>query len=303
MRRLLSLFLVLFTLPLAACGPQLATLPVADFPLYKPNLTGVAEPATIRGTHEEAQGLFGTPGTSVGVFAINGKVSFEDDLLTAPIELVPGKQSLAIGYTHGRYYTTIPVMLDAKPGGRYVVKSDEDVHWMDGLKYDRIRKWLYIEDEITGEIVVPKTPDLIQTIEQRYELPTGADVATIRGTETDSAIEITAAFPVSIDGQIVPEGREANTLSPARWDPSKPVTLVPGVRAIAILMRSGSGNLYLPVLLDVKPGASYIARYEHSLKQFDSQRFFIYTVWVEDVVTGEIVVPKTDLRGRRLLTL
>lgn len=303
MKRFLSFVLAALALSLAACAPKLETLPVANFQAYKPDLTGVTEPATIRGSYEQEAGFLGTINHAVGVFALNGKVLFEDERFDAPIQLVPGKQSLTIGYITGGFGDTIPVMLDAKPGGRYVIKRSQDTNWADGLRYDRIRTWLYIEDERTGEIVVPKTPDVIRSIEGRYQPPHGANMATIRGTVTDSAIENDAAFPVSVDGQIVREGKEANILLAARWDPVKPVAIEPGVRAIAILMRAGPVYRYLPILLDAQPNVSYIVKYEMALKRVGGTRIFTYTIWVEDMATGEIIVPKADLPGALYPTL
>lgn len=295
--KLLRLAAIAIFVATAACAPRLETLPVADFHAYKPDLTGIAEPATLRGSYEQEPGFLGTVNHAVGVFAINGKVLFEDSRFDAPIQLVPGKQSLTIGYITGGLGDTIPVMLDAKPGGRYVIKRSQDTNWADGLRYNRIRTWLYIEDERTGEIVVPKTPDLIRTIEGRYQPPHGANVATIRGTGAASVLSGFSAFPVAIDGQIVREGKEANILLAARWDPTQPVALEPGIRAIAIFARGGMGDRYLPILLDVQPGAAYVVKSEHTLKRAGGTRVFTYTIWIEDAATGDIVVPKADLPG------
>lgn len=289
-----SIVLALFALSLAACAPKLETLPAADFQPYNPDLSGVAEPATLRGSYGDKSALLGTAKYAVGVFAINGKVAFKDLRFDAPIELTPGKQSLTIGYVIGGYGDTIPVMLDAKPGGRYVIKRATDTNWSDGLKYDRIRTWLYIEDERTGEIVVPKTPDIIQTIEGRYQPPSGADVATISGTKKSGSLSV---YPIAVDGQVVREDREGGIWLASRWEPTKPVAVAPGISAIAILARSGLSERYLPVLLDAKPGASYVVRFEHGLKRVGESRIYAHTIWIEDAATGEIVIPKADLPG------
>ncbi len=284
----------------AGCAPKLESLPVAEFQPYKPDLTGVAEPATLRGSYSQKPGLVGSATYAVGVFAINGKVAFEDEKLDAPIELKPGPQSLTIGYLVGRRGDSVPVMLDAKPGGRYVIKRAEDTNWSDGLKYDRIRTWLYIEDERTGEIVVPKTPDLIQSIEGRYRPPAGADAAAIRGTVHESGLSV---YPIAVDGQIVPEDRAGGMWVSSRWEPTKSVALAPGMRAIAILARTGLDDRYLPVLLDAKPGAAYIVKFDFALKRSGNLRINTHTIWIEDAATGEIVVPKSDLPGTIYPTL
>ncbi|MBX3446595.1 MAG: hypothetical protein KF765_07560 [Parvibaculaceae bacterium] len=294
MKKFLSFVLAALALSLAACAPKLETLPPADFQPYKPDLTGVTEPATIRGSYSQKPGLVGSATYAVGVFAINGKVAFEDEKFDVPIELKPGPQSLTIGYIVGRRGDSIPVMLDAKPGGRYVIKRAEDTNWADGLNYNRIRTWLYIEDERTGEIVVPKTPDLIMSIEGRYRPPSSADVATIRGTVHESGLSV---YPIAVDGQIVPEDRERGVWVAPLWEPTKSVALTPGMRAIAILARTGLYEGYLPVLLDAKPGAAYVVKFDFALKRFGGVRIHTHTIWIKDAATGEIVVPKSDLPG------
>ncbi|MFN4355970.1 hypothetical protein [Parvibaculum sp.] len=292
--KLLRLAAIALVAGTAACAPKLETLPVADFQAYKPDLTGVAEPATLRGSYSQKPGLVGSATYAVGVFAINGKVAFEDEKFDAPIELKPGPQSLTIGYLVGRRGDSIPVMLNAKPGGRYVIKRAEDTNWADGLNYNRIRTWLYIEDERTGEIVVPNTPDIIMSIEGRYQPPSGADVATIRGTVHESGLSV---YPIAVDGQIVPEDRQRGVWVAPRWEPTKSVALAPGIRAIAILARTGLYEGYLPVLLDAKPGVSYTVKFDFALKRSGGVRVHTHTIWIEDAATGEIVVPKSDLPG------
>lgn len=303
MMKIRSAVLALIAFSLCACAPKLETLPTADFQPYNPDLTEVAEPATIRGSYEESTGALGRPSRSVGVFAIDGKVAFNREGFETPVPLAPGIHSLTIGYLNGPYGDTIPVVLNAKPGGRYVVKRSEDKDWLDGLRYDRIRTWLYIEEEATGEISVPKTPDILQSIEGRYQPPSDPGVATIRGTETGSALDGLSVYPIAVDGQIVKEDREQDLLVVARWKPTKSVALAPGLRAIAILAKGGMGNRYLPILLDVKPNASYVVKVEHGLKKFGTTRIFAYTIWIEDSVTGETVVPRADIPGNVYPTL
>lgn len=285
--------LILLALSLVACAPKLETLQTAEFQPYEPNLSGVAEPATIRGSYIENTDILGKTSRAVGVFALDGKTAFKGGF-EAPIPLTPGIHSLTIGYSNSGYGDTIPVVLDAKPGARYVVKRSKDTDWLDGLKYDRIRTWLYIEDEKTGEIAVPKVPDVIQSIEGRYQPPSGPDVGTMRGSVNVHGVSV---YPIAVDGRIVKEDREQDLLLTARWEPTKPVALAPGMRAIAILAKGGASNRYLPILLDVKPNASYVAKADYQLKKFGETRIFTFTIWIEDGVTGEIVVPRTDLPG------
>ncbi|MDX5364822.1 MAG: hypothetical protein LPK88_00215 [Alphaproteobacteria bacterium] len=298
--KLLRLAAIALTLSLAACAPKLETLPVADFHAYKPDLAGVEEPATLRGSYGEKFAPLGSAEYAVGVFAINGKVAFKDARFDVPIELTPGKQSLTIGYMIRGYGDAIPVMLDAKPGGRYVIRRATDANWSDVIKYDRIRTWLYIEDERTGEVVVPKIPDIIQTIEDRYQPPSGPQLATISGTRQDGGL---AAFPIAVDGKIVPEDRKGGIWLSSRWEPTKPVAIPPGTNAIAVLARHGVEERHFPVLLEAKPGASYIVKFEHGQKRTGTTRIYVHTIWVEDATTGEIVVPKADLPGRAYPTL
>lgn len=285
--------LTAFALALVACAPNLETLQVAEFQPYAPDLSDVAEPATIRGSYEESTGMLGRPSRAVGVFALDGKTAFKGGFET-PIPLTPGKHSLTIGYLNGPYGDTIPVMLDARPGANYIVKRAEDRNWADGLRYDRIRTWLYIEEEKTGEIVVPKTPDVLQSIEGRYQPPYGPDVGTIRGTVD---VHGGSVYPIAVDGQIVKEDREGDLLVTARWEPTKTVALAPGVRAIAIHARGGVSRRYLPILLDVRPNASYVAKIDYRLKKSGTTRIYTFTIWIEDVATGELVLPRTDLPG------
>jgi len=291
--------LMAFALALVACAPRLETLQTAEFQPYEPDLSEVAEPATIRGSYEESTGMLGRPSRAVGVFALDGKTAFKQGFET-PIPLTPGKHSLTIGYLNGPYGDTIPIMLDAKPGATYVVKRAEDRNWADGLKYDRIRTWLYVVDEKTGEIVVPKVPDVLQSIEGRYQPPSGPDVGTIRGTVNEYGVSV---YPIAIDGQIVKEDRERDLMVTARWEPTKPVALAPGVRAVAIHAKGGVSSRYLPILLDVKPNASYLVKVDYRLKKSGTTRVFTFTIWIEDGATGEIVLPHTDLPGELFPTL
>jgi hypothetical protein len=295
--------LMAFALALVACAPRLETLPPAAFKPYEPDLSDTSTLATIRGSFEESTGPLGRDSRSVGVFAIDGKVAFKERGFETPIPLTAGKHSLTIGYLNGPYGDTIPIMLDARPGADYVVKRAEDKNWLDGLKYDRIRTWLYVVDEKTGEVVIPKIPDILQTIEGRYTPPAGADAATMRGTKTGNMFDGLSVFLIAVDGQIVGEKSKQTMWSVAHWDPATPVRLAPGLRALAIATRGGMGNRYMPLLLDVKPGASYVAKVDHGLKRFGTTRIFVYTVWIEDGTTGEIVVPKADIPGAPYPTL
>ncbi|HAC59377.1 MAG: hypothetical protein CMI62_16290 [Parvibaculum sp.] len=299
MRIFVRFSLVLLALSLAACAPDLAKLQTAEFQPYEPDLSGIAEPATIRGSYVENTDILGKTSRAVGVFALDGKTAFKGGFAT-PISLTPGTHSLTIGYSDSGYGDTIPVMLDAKPGGRYVVKRSKDTDWLDGLKYDRIRTWLYIEEEKTGEIAVPKVPDVIQSIEGRYQPPSGPDVGTMRGTVNAHGVSV---YPIAVDGQIVKEDRERDLLVTARWEPTKPVALAPGMRAIAIQAKIGVTSRYLPILLDVKPNASYVANVDYRLKRSGETRIFTFTIWIEDGVTGEVVLPRTDLPGAPYPTL
>lgn len=192
-------------------------------------------------------------------------------------------------------------MLDAKPGASYVVKRSEDKEWLDGLRYDRIRTWLYIEEEKTGEIVVPKIPDVLQSIKGRYQPPSGPDLGTMRGTVNEYGVSV---YPIAVDGQIVKEDREQDLLVTARWEPTKPVALSPGLRAIAIYARGGvTSGRYLPILLDVKPNASYVAKVDYRVKKSGTTPIYTFTIWIEDGATGEIVMPRTDLPGDLYLVL
>jgi hypothetical protein len=299
MTKFLPALLGLLALSLAACAPKLEELEAATFQSYRPDLSDVSEPATIRGSYEEITGMLGTSSRAVGIFALDGKTALKGGYET-PIYLAPGVHSLTIGYTNGIYGDTIPVMLDAKPGARYVVKRSEDKEWLDGLRYDRIRTWLYIEEEKTGEIVVPKIPDILQSIEGRYQPPSGPNVGTIRGTVNEHGVSV---YPIAVDGQIVKEDREQDLLLAARWEPTKSVALAPGLRALAIYARSGVTGRYLPILLDVKPNASYVAKVDYRLKKSGATRIFTFTIWIEDGATGEIIMPRTDLPGGLYPTL
>jgi len=303
MKKILPALLALLAFSLAACAPDLEKLPKANFHAYEPDLSNVSEPATIRGSFKDSTGPLGSPYRAVGVFAIDGKVAFDGPAFDTAIPLTPGIHSLTIGYSNGGYGDTIPVVVNAKAGARYVVKESNRTDWLDGLKYDRIRTWLYIEDEKTGEIVVPNTPDVIQSIEARYRQPAGPDVATMRGTEADNFLDYLAVLPIAVDGQIVEETSKQNMWSAAQWEPKRAVALEPGHRAIAIMVRGGAGHRFLPILLEVKPRASYIVKYDHGLKKFGTTRIFTYTIWIEDAVTGEIVMPKADLPGQIYPTL
>ncbi|MDP1627507.1 hypothetical protein [Parvibaculum sp.] len=295
MRNLLKLSFGILLAGLAACAPNLESLPTASLKLYKPDMSDPAAAATIRGTFEESTGLLGTPARATGVFAIDGNTAFETRELAAPLPLTPGLHSLTIGYLTGGIGDAVPVKLVAEPGARYVVKRERGTDMMDGLRYDRIRTYVYIEDEKTGEIVVPKTPDVLRSIEGRYAPPTGPDLATMRGTGDDGLLDSFYALLIAVDGEIVRAKKEATLMTVESYEPATPIALTPGLHALAIAVRGGTGTSYLPILFDAKPNVSYVIKYERGLKRHGSVRIFTATVWIENESDGSIALPKTDI--------
>ena len=68
MRIFVRFSLVLLALSLAACAPDLAKLQTAEFQPYEPDLSGIAEPATIRGSYVENTDILGKTSRAVGVW-------------------------------------------------------------------------------------------------------------------------------------------------------------------------------------------------------------------------------------------
>jgi len=296
MRFICKLLLGSLLASLAACAPRLETLQEATLPVYEPDTSGEASLATLRGTYEAVEGLLGHGERMTGVFAIDGKTSFHSNRLEDAIPLEPGLHSLTIGYLNSRSEgDAVPVAFVAEPGASYVIKRERGDNLLDGLKYDRIRTYLYIEDEKTGKIVVPRTPDIISTIEGRYVPPSGPDVARMRGTEDRSLLVSFYAHLIAVDGEIVREESERTLMTVESYNITEPVALTPGLRALAIAVRGGVGTFYLPILFEAKPKESYVVKYEHGLKRHGSVRIFTSTVWIENEADGSVVFPKTDL--------
>lgn len=289
-------FFSLIAATLSACGPKLNELPATNFAPYVVDARTVGDTATIKGTYTPNTGVLGIGSEGAYVAAIDGKVAFHRTKRSDPLTLAPGPHALALSYWQGTLEGFAPAYFDAKPGASYVIKFESG----DYLFFKERRSYsLYVVEEKSGEVVVPKTPDHFQDATERYVEPVGTELASIRGTSDESLLNVDAAFVLAIDNRYVAL-RPETALTSALPDYSGTFKLTPGLHAIFIGAQLGTGSGIFPVLLDAKPGASYVARYESGLKRHGASKWQTFTVWLEEEKTGAIVVPKTDLAVTKL---
>lgn len=284
---------------LASCGPKLKDMPVANFATYQVEPKTEVANATIKGTYTEGGGILLKASRGTYVAAADGKVGFKRDRLTGSVPLTPGVHSLSLGYWIGDHDGFVPARLDAKPGASYVI-MEEDGEFTLNFTDGKISNFLSIVEEKTGEVVVPKTPDLAGDATQTYAEPAGTDTATMRGSVEKGAFVLDAAYVVAIDGFYVPvkRGTFFTTGDPYYETPRR---LSPGRHALAIYVTSEDTFGIYPIMFDVTPGAVYVVRFEIGLKRNGDKKWKTFTIWIEDEKTGSIAWPKSDFPMKKQL--
>lgn len=299
---MLAIRLFLFSLAataLAACGPKLKDLPETSFaPVYAP-ADKTAATATIRGAYREKEGLIKDSVSGAYVAMIDGERPSRN-YATDPIQIAPGPHSLTARYFRPEsLYFPIPFRLDAKPGASYVVRLEEGELTVENYLGKGPVHHLYIVEETTGEIVSPKMPHLAEKAEEFYAPPSAPDVATIHGTVTSNGLDRSAAYVLAIDGRYAPV-KPSIIFAGSGRDYNATYAVTPGLHALAIGIESGWGFDTYPIMLDAQPGASYVLRFEMGFKKNGEDKWIIFTVWVEDEKSHQVIWPKTDLPAKRL---
>ncbi|MGV8996404.1 MAG: hypothetical protein ACOH12_05610 [Parvibaculaceae bacterium] len=230
--------------------------------------------ATIRGDLQRVS--LGNVGTYI--YGIDGRMihpsppTYKD-----PITLAPGPHSLLIGFNASKY-VALPVRLEAKAGAAYVARFEQT-----GQSRDEMVSFIWIEDETSHEIIVPKRQVIPEVkAAATYVPPASGATATIQGTATSDATG--ATFTRAVDGV------ETATPDAAR---TQPLALATGPRALLISFISDRFIANLPVLIDMKAGERYIIGYEMNDQRFSSQAAPVFKLWVENETTHERVVPAT----------
>lgn len=289
------LILLLIGGAVAACAPStpVSELPHANVQHYKPEPTADAAHATIKGTYKEGS-FFGRPTRATYVAAVDGKIDMTLGAET-PVLLAPGPHALVIGYWIDHTQMPVTVRLEAKPGANYVVlQEDGALNLGELITKKSVSSYLYIVDEDTGEIVVPRTSDRADRATSYYAEPTGPNTASIRGTRTNLQTRMAAAYVASIDGVYVPTAPKAVFVE-AQPNFEAAYRLEPGIRAIGIGLQVHNAYAAYPILLDVTEGASYVVRFEYGSKRIGAEKWESFTLWIEDLTNGAIIWPKTDV--------
>ncbi|MEQ8266407.1 MAG: hypothetical protein RH982_04365 [Parvibaculum sp.] len=298
MRIAAILFLSIAAFGSPGCVKSASEYPEATLQIHDVKLASGADHATIKGTYQEGN-FWSKPTRATFVAAADGKLELTSGY-TTPVPIEPGPHSLVVGYWHGTTRMPVAVRLEAEPGKNYLVLQEDGDLSLDILRGPSRTNYVYIVDEATGEVVVPKTVDLAEMANEYYVEPSGPGTATFRGTvRTEGLFDLYSAYVASVDGKHAPMTPET-ALEKRRVKYDAAVRLEPGLRAIGIGIRLSTERGLFPILLDVKPGASYVVRLEHGIKRVGTDKWNSATVWVEDEVTGATIVEKTDVPFKRL---
>ncbi len=300
--RILALSLV--AMALTGCA-KLENLQPANFSAYTVDASTLSNPAFIKGTYTEEKGglLSGTLVRETFVLGLDGHTGFLAKHLNTSMPLSPGLHSLTIAYWIGEKRGSVPVRLDAKPGASYVIKEEDGEKTIKTVLSGFTPNYLYIADEKTGEIVTPKMADLLSAVPDRYQPPADAAVP-IRGTAVrPDILDVDAVYVRAVDGRFVREQKSDALGGDDYYDYEAQVMLTPGLHALSIGLGAGPFPGLYPILFEAKPGAAYVVKFERGLKRNGTNKWFVYTVWIEDEKTGAVVMPKVDVQSERLRTL
>ncbi|MAB14375.1 MAG: hypothetical protein CMI59_10785 [Parvibaculum sp.] len=293
------ILLLSIMLPLAACAPKLEDLQNASIPTYSVDQTPSADTAYIHGSTAEEEHLLGSTSLATFVAAVDGKL-IEHTKGAAPTEgtkLTPGTHAVLIGVFGGDDRTGIPVRLEAEAGKKYVVKADAPKNGIEVLwEASGPPTYLYIADEETGEAVTPLLPRDNTKATELHADATGPDAATIRSNGGyEGMLEYRGAGVITIDNKYT-------TKSAGNGVYEVTARLSPGLHAIGIRFRSEYWIGEVPLLLEVKPAASYAVRHAYGVKRIGDKKWSTFTIWIENEKTGEKVIPDVDIPlNRRLL--
>ncbi|WP_293328270.1 hypothetical protein [Parvibaculum sp.] len=281
----------------AACGPKLEELSPANLNVYPVKQVAAKEHATIQGSFEDTSVLIWKSSRATYVGAIDGQI--ETSAVDASIPIAPGPHAVLIGYWVGAKQIPVPVRLDAEAGKKYIVVEEDGPTTMDNLLDSQKANYLSIVDQATGEAVVPKISDMQSEASSYYVEPTEDDSATIRGSKKTN-VDVYRAYVVTVDGKYV-KPLPGSFMSAPHPDYEAALRLAPGLHAIGVgfgvnMNQSGA----FAYLLDVKPSAHYVVRFDHGVQRIGDQKWWTYTLWLEDEKTGAVVIPKTDLPLQKL---
>lgn len=286
-RNWLKIAHILLGLPLAFLISACAAKPIPT----APSAVNVTVPtqaeltSSIRGTREK--GLLGSSGSYVA--GIDGKmIPQAPRVFETPIPIAAGVHSVLIGNSSDRF-ATLPARLDAKAGVQYVIRWERKTNIP--LFPNTTNVW--IEDEATGEIVIPKRQIWgTSTDRERYKEPSesGNTFATFLGSKkNDGLIGIDLAFLRAVDGQYSVV---------TKHDLYKPLRVKAGKRALVLGAYTGAMAEY-PVVIDVQAGHIYSIGFVADsgvVPGITNERF---TIWVEDQTTGVRVIPAQRVKLTR----
>lgn len=294
--RIAAFALPLFATALVSCSTK--NLPPATFAAYDACQNVAANSATITGTHTDETA--DQPESTAYVATIDGKIVIARASLISCFPLASGPHSLVVSFWTGNHGADLPVRLDAKPGASYIIRAERGELKSTNLWDTPRAHYVSIQDQKTGEIALRKTAAEPANNPERYQGPSTASAATIHGTTTLDLLDRYGAYPAAVDGLRISE-IPMGPLLPTKPDYEGTIKLAPGLHALAIgLVNIQPSGLY-PVMLDAKPGASYVIRFEHGIKRSGDSRWYIFTVWIEDEKSGAIILPKSDLPIGKLL--
>lgn len=278
---------------LAACGSGQVRAP-AQFTFHDVAASDSETVATIVGIPYETK-LSG-PSRGTRISAIDGNWFFKESEIDSGIPLVPGPHSVVISFVATTENFPVHFRIEAKPGATYVAKWETRKRNFFDLQLPDL---VYIEDTRTGEIVTEKTAVTMNHTPNRYQPPSasGDAVATMRGTETREFLDFKAAGLQSVNGQRVHEEKRAEGAAKTVLNYTKSIAIAPGLQALGIGFLTGGHTDWIhPIMLDVQPGARYVVRFEHGIKQGADRKWQTFTIWIEDEADNNaIVIPKTDI--------
>lgn len=116
-----------------------------------------AEVALVSGVKPE--GAFGVDYTYLA--AVDGAYTSDNKSRRTPIKVIPGKRALLLGYSSGGI-AEYPVLVDLEAGHQYTIGFVSDSGSVPGLANERLSLWL--DDETTGERIVPAQRVMVQRI-------------------------------------------------------------------------------------------------------------------------------------------
>ncbi|MDO8287799.1 MAG: hypothetical protein Q7T44_01130 [Parvibaculum sp.] len=301
--------------PLGACkNVDPATLQEAAIPQFKSVATDQNSALIKSGSVESDDGFGVIKGAAYPISVDGQRINPQDyarysisievqsavpvDPARNSVRITPGTHSILVGYKSlNRYVDGVAaVVLDAKPGITYVVMG-QDRYKPDLLNpMDITHNYLYIVEERTSKVVTDEVTDVPRRNTNTYSEPSGTGLATIRGN-TINGSDIKNCYPMAIDGKYTKW--LSGTLAD-RPDYQRDFKVTPGRHALGIGIAYGLNTTAGENVFDFQPNTTYQIGCETSKKRYDSDSVNVFTVWIENAATKEIVLPKSDLPFRNL---